>query len=137
MLLSMHLEIYRHQLQSRFHVSSKLNRNILQMIFILNFWAKRPIEPGHFFPFKEPTLIECQIDSGKGDGSTTSKKLPMLCPHEILQYLMDIGLYIDMDLVKSYWTHLESVNNSWAKRVNDHALIPYPAFDFFYRTPSV
>ena len=88
--------------------------------------------PGQFFPLKEPTLIECQIDSGKGDGSTTSKKLPMLCPHEILQYLMDIQLYVDMDLVKKYWTHLESVNNSWAKRVNDHTLIPYLARSIYF-----
>lgn len=69
-------------------------------------------------------MVECQVDSGKGDGSTMTKKLPIYEPHQILRYLMSIGLRVDRNDVKTYWTHLESVGSSWAKRVNDHSLIP-------------
>ena len=69
-------------------------------------------------------MVECQADSGKGDGSRMTKMLPIFEPHQILRYLMSIGLRVDRNDIKSYWTHLESVGSAWAKQVNDHSLIP-------------
>lgn len=48
----------------------------------------------------------------------------MFYPHEIFKYLMDVGLEIDMNAVQSYWGHLTSLDNPWAKNVNDNSLIP-------------
>ena len=73
---------------------------------------------------KEPVEVECLIDAGKGDSSTRTKSIPLLLPHQILQYLMAAGVRVAPGLVDTYWTHLESVGNSWAQRVNDHSLIP-------------
>jgi len=53
----------------------------------------------------------------------------MFEPHKILQYLMNqAGLRLDHGKIKAYWEHLDAVNNSWAKQVNDHSLIPNPGF---------
>ena len=69
-------------------------------------------------------MVEVPIDAGKGDGSLTTTQVPVLLPHKILQYLMLVGVKVNMNLVRQYWHHLEDMNVAWAKRVNDHSLIP-------------
>ena len=68
--------------------------------------------------------IECQVDTGKGDGSTRPQKLPMFDPHQIVRHLVKAGLKVNKELIKQYWDHLQKLDNPWAKQVNDKSLIP-------------
>jgi len=82
------------------------------------------VDQAVYSTLKDPVEVECLIDAGKGDSSTRTKSIPVLLPHQILQHLMAVGVRVDPRLVDTYWTHLESVGNSWAHRVNDNSLIP-------------
>ena len=58
------------------------------------------------------------------DGATIAMAVPMFNPHDILQHLFRSGMKIPSEALRRYWRHLKSVNDRWARSVNDETLIP-------------
>lgn len=68
---------------------------------------------------EEPIDVEVPIYNDKGE--TTTMKLPLLRPTDILEYLFSTDLTIPERAVTEFWDHLESVGDPWAKECNGRA----------------
>ena len=67
---------------------------------------------------KEPTLIT--VPTKGADGATVESELPVILPHDLLNYLMSVcELRLDDEQVLAYWNHMDEVQDSWALSTKD------------------
>ena len=67
-------------------------------------------------PVEEPIEVEVPVYNDKKE--VIKMKLPMLRPTGILEYLFSTKLTIPESAVTTFWEHLESVGDTWAKACN-------------------
>lgn len=60
-----------------------------------------------------------EITAKQPDDTVAPMNLPVLLPHHIVEHLLDCGLHLDDQLVKSFWEHLELVGDEWALSTRD------------------
>ncbi|CAL1169044.1 unnamed protein product [Cladocopium goreaui] len=67
------------------------------------------------FRHNEPVMVEVAVKVETGSTDSGRVSLPLILPYDVMDYLIgSCNLHIEEELINQFWSHLDSVEDSWA-----------------------